>query len=137
MALSDLQEPAVPAPPQHKRPRQDGAEGGAAAGADKDKKGGKAKGKGRGGGSQGSTLSTKDLSSMVHQMNRLFLSHDGAIQELEALNLSTFLLPEDTDAMLQGKLAGQHYNTQVRSSKAEQLKELDLAPRTSTSTWRS
>ena len=130
MALSDLQEPAVPVPPpQHKRLRQDGAEGGAAAaaGAATDKKGCKTKGKGRGG-SQGSTLSTKELSSMVHQMNRLLLSHDGAIQELEALNLCTFLLPEDTDCMLQGKLAGQNYNTQVRSSTAEQLKALALAP---------
>ena len=100
LVLADLQEPAVP--PQPKRPRQDGAEQeGAAAGAAADKKGGKAKGKGRGG-PQGSTLSTKDLSSMVHQMNRLLLSHDGAIQELEALNLCTFLLPEDTDCMLQG-----------------------------------
>ena len=30
--------------------------------------------------------------------------------------------------MLQGKLAGQSYNTQVRSSTAEQLKALALAP---------
>ena len=65
---------------------------------------------------------------MVHQMNRLLLSHDGAIQELEALNLCTLLLSEDTDCMLQGKLAGQKYNTQVRSSTAEQLKALALAP---------
>ena len=95
LVLPDLQEPAVR--PQPKRLLQDGAEReGAAAGAAADKKGGKVKGKGRGG-PQGSTLSTKDLSSMVHQMNRLLLSHDGAIQELEALNLCTFLLPEDTD----------------------------------------
>ena len=61
-------------------------------------------------------------------MNKLLLSHDDSIMSLEALQLSTFILPKSSPCMEAGKSEGQKYHQQVTSMAKEELQQKDLGP---------
>ena len=54
----------------------------------------------------GKTLSTKDLSLMVKQMNKLLLARGDSILNLASIALVTFLLPEESPSMAAGRSEG-------------------------------
>ena len=93
---------------------------------DKKGKGGKGNGGGKGDvawAEGGKTLSTKYLSLMVEQMNKLLLAHDDSILNLESIALVTFLLPEESPSMAAGRSEGQKYHVIVTSKKTSSKPE--------------
>ena len=115
--------------PLPKRQCPDGAAGmdtssGAAAapgGAQDDKADKAGKGNGKGG-RAAKAASTKDLTQMVNDLTRLVLTHDDALAHLESMQLTTWILPEESPLAKICKAEGAAYHSKAKDEEGKNMK---------------
>ena len=78
---------------------------------------GKAKGKGKRK-APPTTMSTRDITGMIHDMAKLLVTHDEEISHMESLALCTWILPKEYAPAISAQEEGQAYHKKLEEARA-------------------
>ena len=92
------------------------------------KEGGKGKSKSKGKGGQGGAVSSKDLTQIVGDLTRLVLTRDDWLAHLEAMQLTTVLLPDVSALAKNCRAEGAAYHTRATADADGEDKNKKLGP---------